>query len=252
VPTSVMAQLDASVGGKVAVNHKSAKNLVGAFWHPDGVIIDPHYLSTLPDAEIRNGLAEAVKVAIIDSPELFELLERLTGHSSGPDLSPEALTPIIRLAVEAKIRLLADDPFERDLRRALNLGHTFAHAFETQQNYTLRHGYAVAIGTAIATMVSVLRGRLDTNTANRIFNTLESLDLPTSADREIAEEIWNKTLLIKRIRGNNIHYVIPIEIGQVDIVDELTKDEFLVAYMAILERRRSMSMGVGISSGASR
>lgn len=230
VPTTLMAQVDAAVGGKVAINHSTAKNLIGAFWHPDAVLIDPAYLSTLPEVEMKNGLAEIVKVAVIDSPELFTRLEKYDLALRHDPANSRDLEAIIRLAVEAKIRLLLPDPFERDLKRVLNLGHTFAHALETQGSYRLRHGFAVSVGLSIATRIAVHRHVLAPDDASRILHILERFGLPTAAVDHDPDEVWEHTMIIRRIRGNRIHYVLPTAIGSVAIVDDLTREEFHLAF----------------------
>lgn len=228
IPTTLMGQLDASVGGKVAVNHKSGKNLIGAFWHPLGVIIDPELLATLPDTEIRNGLSEAVKVAVINSPLLFEFIEEHADELVSAE--PSTLEFVIKEAVGIKLELLLPDPFESDLRRELNFGHTFAHVLETMKSYHLRHGYAVSIGMCIATRVAVNRNLIEATEAKRIFQVLERLGLPVSPPTLDPHEVWDQSRIIQCIRGNKLRFVMPRFIGNVTIVDDLSEDEFVNAY----------------------
>ena len=233
VPTTVIGQLDASVGGKVAVNHPSGKNLIGAFWHPLAVLIDPVFLQTLPLVEVRNGLAEAVKVAIIDSPELFFFLAATSPAmaSTNPDI--DRIAEGIDLAVVKKVELLLPDPFENDLRRVLNLGHTFAHALETRGAFSLRHGFAVALGIALSTKISLNRRAIHESDADRIFNVLKLLGLPTGGINIDAGEIWSHTHIIRKIRGNSMNYVLPTSTNSVEIVNDLSFEEFEEAFSSL-------------------
>jgi 3-dehydroquinate synthase len=222
VPTSLMAQVDAAIGGKVAVNHETCKNLVGQFWHPRAVVVDPELLRTLPWDEVRNGLAEVVKVAMIHSADFFAELEaaapRLVdeiGRERGHD-------GVIAKAIKAKLDLLAPDPFERgDLRRTLNFGHTFAHPLEVSERFQLRHGFAVSVGMAIATAVAVNRGLLPKRQGDRVFALLRALGLRTCGPPLDPRLVWTNSRLIRCIRANCLHYVVPVAIGRVDFIEDL-------------------------------
>lgn len=237
VPTSLMAQVDAAIGGKVAVNHEAGKNLIGNFWHPRAVVVDPELLVTLPKEEVRNGLAEVVKVAMIHSADFFAELE-----AAAPFLVEEIgraaeYDGIIVKAVKAKLDLLAPDPFERgDLRRSLNFGHTFAHPLEVSERFRLRHGFAVSVGMAIATAVAVERGLLPAYQGDRVFALLRSLGLPTCGPLLDPILIWNNARVIRSIRGNRLHYVVPVDIGRVGIIEDLTKHEFVTVYEELRSR----------------
>ena len=233
VPTSMIGQVDAGIGGKVGVNHARAKNFIGAFWHPKAVVIDPDFLATLPSAEMRNGLAEAIKVAVVWSKEYFEYLEEhaealtVEGSYQNP-----ALDKIIAWAVRGKIEMLLPDPFEVDLRRVLNFGHTFAHALEVAKGFYLRHGFAVAIGMGISTRVALGRGVVSQQDADRILTLMRRLGLPAEGPPISPHEIWEHAGIIKKIRANHVYYVMPKNIGEAEIVDDLTKEEFLAAYQS--------------------
>ncbi|MBI1844768.1 MAG: 3-dehydroquinate synthase, partial [Actinobacteria bacterium] len=179
LPTTLLAQVDGSMGGKVAVNTATAKNLVGAFHHPEAVMCDSRLLATLPRAEIANGLSEAIKTFTIESTEAFEFLERHVPACLDGDL--DRLTHVVRLCASIKMHLLDPDPYEVDLRRVLNFGHTLGHPIETSHAYRdIRHGEAVAIGMSAAVRIGLARGITDTSFARRFLELLELTELPTS------------------------------------------------------------------------
>lgn len=223
-PTTLMAQVDGAIGGKVAVNHPEAKNLIGAFYHPIQVLIDVELMSSLPRREISNGLAEVVKVGVIADAHLFRLVEE---H----DLADvDSLNEIVRRSIAAKLMLLADDPFERDLRRVLNFGHSIGHALESSTGYRVyRHGQAVSVGIAVATEVSAQAGICTEDTRNRIIGALRRLALPTSVPRDLFADVWAHIEIIKRIRNGGLNFVVPADIGAVEICDDLTWASYLSA-----------------------
>jgi 3-dehydroquinate synthase len=225
VPTTLLAQLDAGIGGKVAVNMPWAKNFVGAFAHPKAVFCDPVVLATLSARELSAGVAEAIKVAIIGSPELFELLETESAAiRSGKD--PRVLGEVVGRASELKIAMLAPDPYERNLRRVLNLGHTFGHALEVQTGYDrLLHGEAVGFGLAVAAAVARRRGCCSRNTLERIFGCLDAYGLPPRVARSDLLAACGRLEEIRLVRGRSLNFVLPTEIGGVEIVAELSDGE---------------------------
>ncbi|MFN2588231.1 MAG: 3-dehydroquinate synthase [Actinomycetota bacterium] len=224
VPTTLMAQVDGAIGGKVAVNHPEAKNLIGAFYHPVQVLIDVDLMRSLPRREISNGLAEVVKVAVIADARLFALVEGLDLADADP------LGEIVRRSIAAKLALLADDPFERDLRRVLNFGHSIGHALESATGYRIyRHGEAVSVGIAAATEVSAQAGICTEDTRNRIIGTLRRLALPTSVPRDLFASVWAHIEMIKRIRNGALNFVLPADIGAVVIRDDLSWASYLSA-----------------------
>ena len=186
VPTSLIAQLDAAIGGKTGIDYDGSKNLLGAFYHPAAVLIDPDLLATLPDREIRSGLAEAVKVGMLHPP-LFAKLESLELDRAGD------LDVVIREAVLCKMRLLRDDPFEQSLVRLLNLGHSIGHALEAATGFVAyRHGEAVAIGIAVATAISRSRGLCSAETKDRILGCLGTCGLAVSLPLPLAAATWRR------------------------------------------------------------
>ena len=211
IPTSLLAMVDASVGGKTGVDLPQGKNLVGAFKQPTVVIIDPAVLSELPAAEFRAGLAEIVKHGILGAPELFRQLERE---------GPTDLTQMIADAVRVKVEVVIEDPFERGRRATLNLGHTFGHAIEQVSGYRLRHGEAVAVGVVAAARMAVALERCDAQTASRIESCLERLGLPTSASGLDPEDVYAMMFQDKKRRGKTLRFIIPQAIGDVAIIDD--------------------------------
>lgn len=235
-PTTLMAQVDAAIGGKVGIDSSRSKNLIGAFYHPSAVVVDPALLATLPRREVVSGLAEVVKIAVIGSPGLFERLEALELDESPPVVADvESLTAIIEEATVLKLELLADDPFERSLRRLLNLGHSIGHAVEAATQYTrYRHGEAVAIGLAAAAQIALQVGACELETRDRIVSTLGCLGLPRAAPSELWSEVWARVQMIRRIRNGDMYFVVPVRIGRCTMIEQLPESVFYEA-MAALE-----------------
>jgi shikimate kinase/3-dehydroquinate synthase len=217
IPTTLLAMIDSSVGGKTGVDLPAGKNLVGAFKQPALVVIDPGVLGSLPGAEFRAGLAEVVKAGIIGSPELFDRLE--DGRTELPW--------IIREAVAVKIDVVQADPYEQGRRAVLNLGHTFGHAFERLSNYQLRHGEAVSIGVAVATRLAMYVKRCPSDVGQRIIGLLDHLGLPTKAPDYAAEAVWEAMTSDKKKRGKHLRFVLPLDIGQVDTFDDVPREAAL-------------------------
>jgi len=224
-PTSLLAMVDASVGGKVAVDHPRAKNLIGAFKQPALVVTDPLVLATLPQAELRAGLAEVVKHGIIGDAELFEQLEQ-----QGPD----DLRQVVQRAVAVKVAVVEEDPYERDRRAVLNLGHTFGHALEVLSDFRLRHGEGVSVGLVIAARVAVASGLCEPFLAGRIEDLLQGLGLPTTWSAFSPAAIWEAMGSDKKKRGRKLRFVLPRALGDVIVTDDVPQD----VIMAVLEEGR--------------
>jgi 3-dehydroquinate synthase len=223
IPTSLLSMVDASVGGKVAVDLPAGKNLVGAFKQPAVVLIDPALLSTLPGAEFRSGLAEIVKAGIIADPALFEQLAT-TG--------PASLTAMIADAVRMKARIVERDPFELGDRAWLNLGHTFGHALELLSAYTLRHGEAVSLGMVAAAEMSAALGYCDSAIPDRMREALTRLGLPTRHAFDPAAALAAMGTDKKR-RGRSLRFVLIKRIGEVALVEGVAEAEVLAALSRI-------------------
>src|SRR6266849_3013381 len=174
IPTTVLAQVDATIGGKTAVNLRAGKNLLGTFYHPRTVLIDPEVLRTLPDREFRAGLYEALKCGIIGDVDLFLRFEQKRAQILNRD--PVEIEGVIAQSVKLKAEVVSADEHEGGLRRVLNLGHTIGHALEAEKGYrSLLHGEAVAWGMIAATNIALTVGRTDSVTAGRIADAVLSL-----------------------------------------------------------------------------
>jgi len=228
VPTSLLAQVDSSIGGKVAVNHPAGKNLVGAFYHPNKVYTDPSLLKTLSLRDIRSGMAEVIKIAIIADSNLFDFIEKNVTNILKKDI--DTLEKIISKASKLKVELLKPDPYEMNLKRPLNFGHTVGHAVEKEEAYRrIRHGEAVAIGMAVATKISLRRGICNSVIAERIIGILRQIGLPIYS-RITADRIYQAMSIIKMIRDGNIYFVLPCSnLGQVVIVNDIEETEVIDA-----------------------
>lgn len=232
LPTTLMAQVDGAIGGKVAVNHPEAKNLLGAFYHPVQVLVDVNLLGSLPRREVSNGLAEVIKVAVLADPRLFGLVEglNLTDAERVDRDGVDAMDEVVRRSIAAKLTLLAHDPFERDLRRVLNFGHSIGHALESSTGYrTYRHGEAISVGLAVATEISAQEKICTQDTRDKIIGALHRLALPTVVPDVLTASVWHNVELIKRVRNGSLNFVVPAEIGDPRILDDLSESAYLSA-----------------------
>ncbi len=229
-PTSLLAMVDASVGGKTAVDLPQGKNLVGAFKQPHTVIMDTATLASLPAAEFRMGLAEVVKHAIIGEPALFETLETY---------GPTSHTQLVIDAVRVKVAIVEEDPFEQGRRALLNLGHTFGHAIEQSSRYAVAHGAAVAIGTAAATALAVALGQCEEATAARILALLKRLNLPTHADGLEVDAVYAAMALDKKRVGATLRFVLPRAIGDCVLVNNPGDEQVRAALRTVLAPARA-------------
>ncbi len=237
IPTTVLAQVDASIGGKTGVNLVAGKNLIGTFCHPRVVLIDPTVLKTLPDREFRSGLYEALKCGIIGSVELFLRFEQ--SRSGILKRDQVELEWIIAQSVKLKAEVVSADEREGGLRRVLNLGHTIGHALEAETGYRrLLHGEAVAWGMIAATNIALSVGRTDSVTAGRIADAVLSLGrLPevNVSPRKILARLKSD----KKTQNGVVHFVLPREIGKVEIANDVPE----TAVLAAVEELRRLSRG---------
>ena len=215
VPTTLLAMIDSSLGGKVAVDHPRGKNLIGAFYPPRLVITDPDVLSTLSPEEWRAGLAEVIKHGIIADHELFEHLEQ---HGTEP------LEWVVQRAIAVKIDVIQEDPYEQGRRAVLNLGHTFGHAFETISNFRLRHGEAVGIGLVAAARTARALDMCPCEVEGRIADLLVRFDIPTHFRGGSPTAIRAAMQTDKKRKGKRLRFILPEAIGKVSIRDDVPDD----------------------------
>ena len=224
VPTTLLAQVDSSIGGKVGVNHTLGKNLIGAFHQPTLVVIDPALLRTLPRREFRSGLYEVVKYGMIASRPLFD---RVAGETKAIfDRDPAVLGPAIVESARIKADVVSKDEREGGLRRILNYGHTVGHALEAVTKYRrFRHGEAIAYGMLAAAELAVARGALADRERQALAQLITLLGpLPPIADLPVAD-VLEAVRRDKKVVDGRLHFVIAIEIGATMTVDDVTEEE---------------------------
>lgn len=209
VPTTLLAAVDSSVGGKTAIDLPAGKNLAGAFYQPSLVLCDTNTLSTLPDEIFRDGCAEVIKYGILYDRNFFDYL-----RSTGVSFDREK---VIRRCVELKRDVVAEDEFDTGARMKLNLGHTVGHGIEAKSQFAVSHGKAVAIGTAIVSRAAAKCGMLSQADANAIVDILNAYGLPTTTEYS-AEELAHFMLSDKKRSGGTVNLIIPREIGRCEIV----------------------------------
>ena len=227
IPTTVLAQVDASIGGKTGVNLRAGKNLLGTFHHPRVVLIDPAVLSTLPEREFRAGLFESLKCGVIGSPELFRRLQNTQIKKLRADSA--TLEWMIAESVKLKAEVVSSDEREGGLRRVLNFGHTIGHALETETRYRrFLHGEAVAWGMIAATRIAAVINKIDQAAASQIIDAVMSLGpLPKVEVR--SRNIVQRLQADKKTRDGAVHFVLPQKIGKVEIVNNVPEDAIFLA-----------------------
>lgn len=221
LPTSLLAQVDSSVGGKVGINLPTAKNMVGAFLQPLGVLIDTATLATLPDNEYRAGLAEVVKYGVILDAEFFDYLE--ANVAAVNDRDRDVLARIITRCCRLKADVVEkDEREETGLRAVLNFGHTYGHAFESLSGYgTLLHGEGVAIGMVCAARLAERLGRVDSQFTGRLRSLLESLGAPVDVPPLDHQQIVDAMMHDKKVQHGTLHFVLPSRMGHVELVGHI-------------------------------
>ena len=222
IPTTLLSQVDASVGGKTGVNNKFGKNLVGAFHQPIAVNIDPYFLTTLPKREFSAGIAEIVKMAVTFNKDFFEWLEQ-------NDLNDKSnIKTAIAKSVQTKAWVVNQDEKEHGIRAALNYGHTFGHVIENETNYnTYLHGEAVGIGMVMANKLAVRVGNMSEDDALRVKNLLEKYNIPTDYKIKDVEDFYEHFFLDKKSLDNKIKFIIAKGLGDCEITSEIPKDEVI-------------------------
>jgi 3-dehydroquinate synthase len=232
IPTTLLAQVDSSVGGKVGINLPGAKNMVGAFWQPRGVLIDVDVLGTLPEREYRAGLAEVVKYGVIQDAEFFAYLEANIAPINARDAA--VLTHIVQRACRLKADVVEQDEREETgLRSILNYGHTFCHALEAATGYEqLLHGEGVAIGMMCAARLAERLGRVDAAFVERQRALLDALGLPLDVPDVDHDELIELMYRDKKVERGRLRFVLPARLGHVELVRDVEPDEIQAALAA--------------------
>ena len=219
IPTTLLSQVDASVGGKTGMNNSYGKNLIGAFHQPRAVYIDPYFLTTLPTREFSAGVAEIVKMAVTFNKDFFEFLENADLHDV--DILKEA----IKKAVQTKADVVSKDEKEHGLRAALNYGHTFAHVIENETKYKqFLHGEAVAIGMVMANRVALKMGMLSQSEADRIEKLLKKYGLKTGYEVRDVSDFYEAFFLDKKSSDSSVTFIVPHRLGGVEITNTIDKE----------------------------
>ena len=239
VPTTLIGQVDAAVGGKVGVDHGIAKNLIGAFYAPHAVVSCVGWLTTLGPRQVRSGLAEAIKLAVICSPELFDFIEEMLPDLLALDVP--SMRKLVHAASAIKCVVVERDPYEIDLRRTLNFGHTVGHALETVTGYgPVLHGEAVGYGMAVAIRIAVARGVLAPAVATRVTGLLRAVGLPITPEEVrasfAADDVIAALAKIRQVRDGSLRFVLPAAIGTTLIADDVSDDEI---HAALTDMRRA-------------
>ena len=220
IPTSLLAQVDSAIGGKTGINHPLGKNLIGAFYQPELIIVDPAFLLTLPERVYLEGWAEIVKYGMILDADLFEMLEDHSSSLHARDAT--LLTKIITRCIQLKMDVVQRDERDGGLRNILNYGHTFGHALEVLTDYgSWLHGEAVAVGMEVAAQIAVARGLLTTEYALRQRELLLALHLPLRCPGIDTISVLEKMQRDKKVRAGQMRWILPTQIGRAEIYDDV-------------------------------
>ncbi|PSU33035.1 3-dehydroquinate synthase [Photobacterium lutimaris] len=232
VPTTLLAQVDSSVGGKTAVNHPLGKNMVGAFYQPKAVVIDNHCLKTLPEREFAAGMAEVIKYGIIADGDFFAWLEQNIDKLQA--LDGDALNYAIGRCCQIKADVVAADEKESGVRALLNLGHTFGHAIEAEMGYgNWLHGEAVAAGTVQAARTAQLQGLINPADVDRIIRLLEKANLPVHGPEGMGFDAYIRHMMRdKKVLSGQLRLILPTGIGSAEVVADIPEDVLRQAVQA--------------------
>jgi len=225
VPTTLLSQVDSSVGGKTAVNHPLGKNMIGAFYQPKAVLIDPDTLNTLPDREFSAGMAEVIKYGIIYDKSFFNWLSE--NSQSITDKNAAALSTMIARCCQIKADIVNKDEKEHGIRALLNLGHTFGHAIEVEMGFGVwLHGEAVAAGTILACELAVMREQMLTSELRQVAELLADFGLPTDGPENMTADSYIAHMQRdKKVLSGTMRFIIPIGIGEAHLVSNVTQAE---------------------------
>ena len=228
IPTTLLSMVDSSVGGKTAVNHPKGKNLIGAFYQPKAVFIDPETLVTLPAREFKAGMAEVIKYGIIKDKVLFEYLEDDRNREKILNIENESLIQIIKNSIQTKACIVSEDEKENGIRAILNYGHSFGHVIENLCGYgEYLHGEAISIGMKIAGEIAIEKNLWLKEDFLRQNNLIESYGLPTQTPKLKKNEVLTILMGDKKVRDGKMRFILPKEIGEVDIFNDIEQSKFL-------------------------
>ena len=238
IPTSLLAMVDASIGGKTGVNHPQGKNLIGAFHQPKLVLIDPQVLKTLPHREFRAGMAEVIKYGVIWDADLFQQLEAAERLDELEYLSVELLQNILTHSCQAKADVVSKDEKEGGLRAILNYGHTVGHAIESLTGYSLvNHGEAVAIGMSVAGKIAVKMGYWSEVESQRQDQLIIKTGLPTTVPPMLEiDDILETLKSDKKVKAGKVRFVLPQQIGSATVTDQVTPEIISVVIKTCQEK----------------
>ncbi|MCJ7763771.1 MAG: 3-dehydroquinate synthase [Dehalococcoidales bacterium] len=220
IPTTLLAQVDSSIGGKVAVNHGLLKNKIGAFYQPRLVLSDTAILKTLPVGEFANGMAEVIKSAVIRDRDLFTFIE--TNLDKIRELDDATMEEVVFRSAGSKARVVEQDEMDLGLRNILNFGHTIGHALETVSDFGVEHGQAVAMGMVAAASIARRMGILEDSELARLRSVIEGAGLPVEMPRLDIERVIQAMKHDKKIVGGKVRFVLPRAIGDVFVTDEVS------------------------------
>ncbi|MDG2616367.1 3-dehydroquinate synthase [Thermoleptolyngbya sichuanensis A183] len=237
VPTSLLAMVDASIGGKTGVNHPHGKNLIGAFHQPRLVLIDPEVLATLPPREFRAGMAEVIKYGVIWDADLFQQLEQAKRLDQQRYVSPELMQTILTRSCQAKAHVVSKDEKEAGLRAILNYGHTIGHAVESLTGYKLvNHGEAVGIGMVAAGAIALQLNLWDADSNRRQTALIQKAGLPTRLPAGLdLEDIIATLQTDKKVKAGQVRFILPTQIGTVIETDQATPAVIRKVLLAMAE-----------------
>lgn len=239
IPTTLLAQVDSSIGGKVAVDHPLAKNIIGSFYQPKAVYTDPEVLQTLSDKDTKNGIIEAIKIAVIKSPVFFKWLEKNIDQLLKKD--NDLLCEVVSEAATLKVDIVLRDPWEIGLRKILNFGHSIGHVLEVEAGYQdLNHGEAVALGMLIETKIARNRGMCSEEFVEKIKRILSfppsSLSFPRKRESIFKliknldySQLWETLALDKKNSQGKVIFILPEAMGKVSLIKDITKKETIEA-----------------------
>ena len=233
IPTTLLAMVDAAIGGKTGVNTSEGKNLVGVFHSPKAVLVDLETLATLPRNELIAGFAEVVKCGFIADTEILDMVE--LNFEEATDPSKEIFLDLITRAISVKASVVSEDFREQGIREHLNYGHTLGHAIELAERYKWRHGAAVSIGMVFAAELALLNGRLSSQDVQRHRDILTSLGLPTTYPGDKWRQLLANMRIDKKARGGNLRFVVLDQIGKPTIMHSPTDEILFTAFQEIAQ-----------------